>query len=80
MSIYLNEFLFLVLVLLLKHHLVLDATQLSNADLDDIPVVEVLGLLHTHSDTTRCTSEYHSTSLKRSSLADKANNLLNTKK
>lgn len=64
----------------MESHLVLYTTELGDLNLNNIPVVQVLRLLHTHGHTRRRTSQNNSTSLQRSSLTAKANNFLNTEK
>ena len=65
---------------LLEDHFVLDTSQLGDANLHNITVIEILRLLHSHSDATWCSCENNSSSLKRCSLADEADNLLDTEK
>lgn len=69
-----------LIYLLLEHHLVLDTSQLGDANLHNITVIKILRLLHSHGDATRCSCENNSSSLKCCALADEADNFLNPEK
>lgn len=68
------------MVLLLKCHLVPHTPQSADADLNNIPIDKVLGLLHTHGNTRRRTRHDDGASLQRRALADEADNVLDAEK